>query len=97
MLSPQDGRDDEEGDGNITLTADVEEERQGTGIAFTGQCAAGCGSRVGSENVQIRSILPDNSTAQLRQEGNVPWENKCDQLAEELRKRDRILAKVNGW
>ncbi|XP_076442428.1 uncharacterized protein LOC143281225 isoform X2 [Babylonia areolata] len=93
----EDDDDDEEGDRTLT----DEEEQQGTGLSLPGYHQP-----TPSPDLTTQPRIPDRASqasrplegaTQLREQGEVPWEERCDELAEDLRRRDVLHNKAKYW
>ncbi|XP_070179880.1 TALPID3 protein-like [Littorina saxatilis] len=96
--------EEEEGEGDKTLTEySSDEEHHGTGIALPGyhqptpaRDTAATAKMAAPDRAPRTALLPDR-TSQLREQGEVPWEERCDELAEDLRTRDVLQNKAKYW
>ncbi|KAL8565689.1 hypothetical protein ACOMHN_056188 [Nucella lapillus] len=94
--------DEDEGDRTLTETASDEEEQQGTGIALPGYHQPTPARDLATATTTIpdkasRAFRPPDGASQLREQGEVPWEERCDELAEDLRRRDLLQNKAKYW
>lgn len=91
----------EEGEADKTLTEDAsDEQQQGTGISIPGYHLPKATREAVCSSSPFRAS--HNPTLQggkthLREEGSVPWEERCDELAEDLRNRDILQNRAKYW
>nr|KAG5700702.1 hypothetical protein BaRGS_029067 [Batillaria attramentaria] len=92
---------EDEGEMDKTLTEyDSDEEQQGTGISLPGYHPprpAQDAARPHSPDRAPHNVRFQGSKPQLRDEGRVPWEERCDELAEDLRTRDILQNRAKYW
>lgn len=93
-ILPHKQESEDEGSADKTLTEDSDTEQQGTGIALPGH----------HQPLPLRDTLhhPNpshsvNQTRQLREEGKVAWEERCDEFADDLRRQDVLQNKAKYW
>ena len=100
LLCPKQESEEEEGDKTLTEEAS-DEEQQGTGISLPGYhlpTPARAGVRTDLDSSRgPQASRPPPGAAQLREQGQVPWEDRCDELAEDLRTRDILHNKAKYW
>ena len=94
-------QESEEDEGDRTLTEEAsDEEQQGTGISLPGYHlptpARGVAKPDMPSNRAPQASQLQGPT-QLSEQGQVPWENRCDELAEDLRTRDILQNRAKYW
>lgn len=88
--------DDEESE--QTLTDTLEEDQQGVGLSLPGYhqplAAPSAIFNLAPKSAELRH---QHQPMQHYEGGKVPWEERCDELAEDLRHRDVLQNRAKYW
>lgn len=98
----QDSEDGSEAERDRTVTehGSDDDDQHGTGIALPGYHQPTPAREPFSGPSLVTSsgpARPSQSAAQLREEGRVAWEERSDELADDLRTRDVLQNKAKSW